>query len=113
MSEHDEHRQDVIRALRDLAGFLDAHPDLPVPWVDARPGRGFEGTDEEERAEVDRIAAILGVQARETSESGTHYEAQREFGDHVVYRVTAITQAEMAAWREHMTHYTGPGRAGE
>jgi hypothetical protein len=112
MGEHDEHRQDAIRALRDLADFLDAHPDLPVPWVDARPGHGLEGTDEEKRAEVDRIAAILGVQAK-MSESGAHYEAERDFGHHVIYRQTAITQAEMAAWREHMAHYAGPSRAGE
>jgi len=105
-------RDDVTRALRDLAGFLDEHPDLPVPWVDARPSQSREGTDGEQRAEVDRIASILGVQAK-VNESGTHYEAERTFGPHVTYRATAITQAEMAAWREHMTHYTGPSRAGE
>jgi hypothetical protein len=92
-------------ALRELADFIDAHPDLPLPT----PGLGAEmhpylsGTDEEQHAEVDRIAAILDVSA--ILNGGTHYEAERLFGDWVSYRVVAIPSARMAQHNALMSYH--------
>jgi hypothetical protein len=89
-----ERRQAVIDGLRELADFLTEHPDVPVgTWTLLYHARG---TDEEKRAEVDRVAAILGVTA---GSPGTpdHYLADREFGG-ITYEALAITD-------EHMRRY--------
>ncbi len=95
-------RSDVVRGLRALADFLDAHPDLPAPWHVDAPAATSRSDDAAERAEVDRIAGILGVPAATTNPKGTHYEAERDFGGGVKYVATAITKAHMAAYNEHM-----------
>ena len=70
-------RDQVIAGLRDLADFLEQHPDVPVNSfttvaysVDnrAEPGK--------RRPEVDRIAEILDVDAADDG----HYRASRMFG---------------------------------
>jgi hypothetical protein len=94
-----DRRAAVIQGLIDLANFLETHPDLPITSVDARPY--IHGTDDEERAEVDRIAAILGQPAGYTSGARTHYEVERDFGGRVHYRATAITAAHMAEYSAH------------
>lgn len=89
-------REQVIAGLRELAQFLEDHPDLPVPHgADASPY--LNGTDEQDRAEVDRIAAILGKTP--VQDTPAHYRVARDFGADVVYRATAITEAHMAEWR--------------
>jgi hypothetical protein len=93
-------REEVVRGLRALADFLEAHPDLPAPWH-IPASASISGSDDAERAEVDRIAAILGVPAT-ANERGTHYGAERDFGGGVKYEATAITQAHMDAYSEHM-----------
>lgn len=95
-------RKDVSRGLRALADFLDAHPDLPI--ASAYVSAGVFGTDEEERADVDRIAGILSVPAT-ADERGTHYEAERDFGGGVKYRATAITRAHMDRYSAHMDQF--------
>ena len=98
MSTSDETRRaEVAAALRALASFIEEHPDLPLPWnVPAAPH--LDGTDEDDRAEVDRIAAILGVAPHQNGPS--HYEVHRDFGARVSYGAVAITEAHMVAWRE-------------
>lgn len=88
-------------ALRELADFIDARPDLPLPrWESVSPS--LQGTDDEDRAEVDRIANILGAAPRVTA--GGHYEVRRLFGgDHlgqygIAYEATAIPAALMEEW---------------
>lgn len=92
-------RAALVQGLIDLAAFLETHPDLPITSVDARPY--IHGTDDEERAEVDRIAAILGQPAKHTNDARTHYEVERDFGGRVHYRATAITAAHMAEYSAH------------
>lgn len=70
-----------VAGLRDLADYLAAHPDVPVP--SAHHTQSFhvfpdQGGEAERRAEVDRVAAVLGTQAAESH--GGHYKAARSFG---------------------------------
>ncbi|TDB86447.1 hypothetical protein E1264_17770 [Actinomadura sp. KC216] len=94
-------RAAFVAGLRELTEFLEAHPDLPLP----RPDLSFsvrEGDDADERAEVDRIAEILGAEPEETADGG-HYTVARSFGP-VTYEAVAITSACMARYRALMTY---------
>ena len=73
-----DRQRSAIAALRELATFLEGHPDAPVgefEFVDLQ--RCVRGPDAEAVAEVDRIAAVLGVTA---SWYTNHYRAVRRFG---------------------------------
>ena len=73
-------RELTIAGLRELADFLEANPDVPVDRYPriyfAVDGSLQDGAGRERRAEVDRIAAALGVEPREAG----HYSASRMFG---------------------------------
>jgi hypothetical protein len=75
------HRAKVVGGLRQLADWLDDHPDLPVApfgWeVNVYPHQDDPAAS---RAEVDRIAATLGTQVADDTGQGGHYRAQRIFG---------------------------------
>jgi hypothetical protein len=79
-----------VAGLRELADFLAAHPDVPVP-----PAYHTQGicefpdgdSDAERRAGVDRAAAALGVRA--AGSWGGHYKASARFGP-VEYAAVAI-----------------------
>ncbi|MGH3377916.1 MAG: hypothetical protein ACRDP6_24600 [Actinoallomurus sp.] len=96
-----EHRQSVIDGLRQLTDFLTEHPDVPV-------GNNWDlmyhawGTDEEKRAEVDRVAALLGVTAGSPN-NPDHYEAERAFGG-VTYGAFAVTDEHMRRYRAASTY---------
>ncbi|WP_067473545.1 hypothetical protein [Actinomadura hibisca] len=95
-------RNAALKGLRDLAGFLESHPDLPGPKSSEYVGPHISGEDEEQkRAEVDRIARILGVEA--TSPVDGHYSASRDFGA-IEYKATAITREHMARYMAWMSY---------
>ncbi|NUW30742.1 hypothetical protein HTZ77_04800 [Nonomuraea sp. SMC257] len=101
-------RAQLIDGLRALADFLDTHPDVPTnSWahvsysVTANDVDG--GSEDAKRAEVGRVAAILGVTPT-LSDSGSHYTALRTFGP-VEFRATAITQEHMAMHEASGTYY--------
>ncbi|MEU6780401.1 hypothetical protein ABZ912_14460 [Nonomuraea angiospora] len=104
-------RVQLIDGLRALADFLDAHPDVPLnSWASVsysvtatNLNTDDRDQDDVERAEVDRVAAILGVTPT-LSDNGSHYTALRTFGP-VEYRATAITQEEMALHRAAGTYH--------
>jgi hypothetical protein len=86
-----------VAGLRDLADFLAAHPDLPVPRVyctDVINVFPEGGTDAERRAGVDRAAGVLGVPAADTH--GGHYRAARSFGP-IAYALVMIPRDDQAA----------------
>jgi len=82
-------REMLISGLRGLADFLESDPEMPAasyPIVYTFPPKGDWALM---CAEVDAIAARLGVTASETC---GHYVATRSFGP-VSYRAVAIPQA--------------------
>jgi hypothetical protein len=86
-----------VAGLRDLAGFLEGHPDVPVPpaYHEAVIHEFPDGdTDEQRRAGVDQAAEAMGVPAAETR-SG-HYKASLRFGP-VGYEIVAIPAERRAA----------------
>jgi hypothetical protein len=99
-----DQRAALVAGLRELADFIEAHPDLPVPetFTETRVEPHLHGTDEEDRAEVDRIAAIIGA-VPETTRGG-HYQVSRKFGGGVTYRAIAIPNQEMARWGALMSY---------
>ncbi|MEV4473257.1 hypothetical protein [Nonomuraea sp. NPDC049504] len=93
----DAHRGRFVEALRGLADFLDRNPDLPVPRyapvrMSVHPLYDTDAaTEADALAEVERIAAVLGVTIR--SEAG-HHIACLDFGL-VAYEAVLVTQAAM------------------
>ncbi|MFB4306911.1 hypothetical protein [Actinomadura sp. GTD37] len=87
-----EKRTAIIQGYRDLLDYLENHPEIPInEYYNEVSVSINDGTDQEERAEVDRIAAALGV----TATGDSHYRARRAFGP-VEYKAAAITRAWMS-----------------
>lgn len=82
-----EERAWFIAGLRELADFLDSNPETPTPLDATVHVFPPEGSDTENRAEIDVIASYLFTQAYKTR--GGHYVASRFFGP-VEYRAVAI-----------------------
>lgn len=80
-------RAALIDGLRGLADYLESNPEVPAPiysdLLTFPPEAEWAGM----RAEIDVIAALLGVTAGEPY--GEHYVASRYFGP-VEYRAVAI-----------------------
>ncbi|GAA4484442.1 hypothetical protein GCM10023191_007610 [Actinoallomurus oryzae] len=92
------HRTEFIVGLQALADYLDTNPAVPVPEFSIEVLVHARGTDEVASAEVDRVAALLGVAVRDDTARGGHYKAIRTFGP-VEYRCLAIPAAVMAVHR--------------
>ena len=91
MSHHanSEERRRLIVGLRDLAEFLDQHPQVPAPvraYVMVFPP---DRSDAEMFAEIDAIAGQVGATASDAGSPRGHYTAVRSFGP-VEYRAVAI-----------------------
>ena len=84
-----EERGRFTTGLRELADFLDQNPEVPVPWRADVIVFPAEGTDAEMFAEIDVIAAQIGVTASDADSPSGHYSAVRDFGP-VQYRAVAI-----------------------
>jgi hypothetical protein len=104
------HADDTARArglagLRQLADYLDAHPDIPVPehgW-DLLAFARDKADDTVGRAETDHVAALLGVQVRDDTPTGGHYTAARSFGP-VRYEFIHIPARQRALYYAHMSY---------
>jgi hypothetical protein len=98
-------RSKAITGLRQLADYLEAHPAIPVApfgW-DLHIYTDRDEDDAAARAEVDRIAAVLGVQVRDDTGRGGHYMAARTFGL-ISYAAVHIPTRQMAEHRALMTY---------
>ncbi|MFC5186417.1 hypothetical protein [Actinomadura harenae] len=84
----------VAGGLRNLASLIERRMDLPVPMRVEIHYPVIGDTDDAERAEIDRIAAILG-ETPEYQYNGHHYTVTHEMGP-VAYVATAITREYMA-----------------
>ncbi|MGI5224745.1 hypothetical protein [Actinoallomurus sp. CA-142502] len=97
------HRTEFINGLHALADYLDTNPALPVPAFHTEVLIHIRGTDSEQRAEVDRLAALLGVSTVDRTDTGGHYTATRAFGP-VEYRCVAVPSAVRAAFNAGMSY---------
>ncbi|MFI7230625.1 hypothetical protein ACIBO5_46090 [Nonomuraea angiospora] len=89
-------RDALIAGLIALAGFLKAHPEVPVSVapviIRAFPANG---PDHQMRAEVDKVAALLGTEIDPDHLPHGHYMTAIDFGP-VRYEFTAILAAVRA-----------------
>jgi hypothetical protein len=107
------HRAKVTSGLRQLADWLDAHPDVPVsPYGWDLSIYPQHDDDAARAAEVDRIATILGVTVTDQTSQGGHYTAARTFGL-ITYEAVHIPRRQRDACKALMS-YSGcfdPARA--
>ncbi|MEV0314535.1 hypothetical protein [Nonomuraea fuscirosea] len=101
-------RSEFIAGLRELAQFLADNPKVPVPSFARSILLHAKGdNDEQKRAVVDRVAALLGSAAS----GDDHYKAVREFGP-LSYEVLAINSQHRRDY-EALMSYAGAVSAGE
>jgi len=84
-----EERRRLIAGLRELAEFLDQHPQVPAPARADVMVFPPDGTDADMFAEIDAIAGQIGATASDADSPRGHYSAVRSFGP-VEYRAIAI-----------------------
>jgi hypothetical protein len=93
-------RTQTISGLRALADFLENNPAVPVSEFGWEVSHYPEGTDQEQKAEVDRIAALLSV----APDNRRHYMASKTFG-RITYRAVHIPARRMAAYDALMSYH--------
>ena len=99
-----DHRTATIAGLRALADFLEATPDLPVPWGAVSITYFADRTDDAGmRAEIDRVAGLLGTEIDPARLPFSHYRTGLDFGP-VRYEAIAILAAARAR-QEAITSY--------
>jgi hypothetical protein len=98
-------RARFIRDLRQLADYLDTHPDIPVPVHGTTVLVHADSTDSTGIAQVNAIAEQLGTPVQDDTAEGGHYLTERDFNS-VGYRVVAIPDA---ARQRHLAHYSYSG----
>jgi hypothetical protein len=84
-------RTALIGGLRALADYLESNPEVPAPIYATVHAFPTDGDWAVMRAEIDAIAAPLGVIAHRTA--GGHYVAARSFGP-VEYRAVVIPRRD-------------------
>jgi hypothetical protein len=97
-------RTQIINGLRQLADYLQDHPGVPINeygW----DLHAFAITDNDlaGRADVDKIASALGVQARDDTADGGHYTASKTFG-RITYEFIHVTARRRAAHQALMSY---------
>ncbi len=98
-------RPGVIRGLRQLAALLESCPGIPAPYTLDVLVFPPDGTDTDICAEVDRIAALLGVAVQDATAQHAHYTASKSFGP-VTYRAVAIP-SRIRAYHDARNSYAG------
>ena len=83
-------RARFIRALRELADYLDRHPAIPVPKTGETITLHASCADYGGRAQVDQIARLLDVGICDETARGGHYWVIRQFGP-IGYEIVAIS----------------------
>ncbi|MCP2341626.1 hypothetical protein [Actinomadura rupiterrae] len=97
----------VAGGLRNLASLIERRMDLPVPRNVEISYSVIADSDEDARAEVDRIAGILG-ETPGYPYGDSHYIVTHDFGP-VTYAAVAITREYMDRYRAEMeAEYSDP-----
>ncbi|MBF8186252.1 hypothetical protein ITP53_10940 [Nonomuraea sp. K274] len=91
-----DHRRALINGLLNLAIFLETHPDVPIS-ISPVAIRAFpaKGPDDQMRAEVEKVAALLGTEIDPAHVPHGHYMTGIDFGP-VHYEFIAILAAARA-----------------
>ena len=97
-------RGQYIAGLRELADFLDAHPDVPVPLYGTTITVNADSTDTGGKAQVDAAAEQLGTPVHDDTDDSGHYSTIRAFG-RIGYDIVAISDASYARYLAHSTYY--------
>ena len=93
-----------IRALRELADYLDRHPAIPVPKYGVRLTLSASSAEGGGRAQFDRLAKLMDSDINDETGRGGHYWAVRNFGP-IGYEIVAIPELAMARHRAADTYY--------
>jgi hypothetical protein len=93
-------RPALVAGLRALADLLEARPDIPTPRSTTVHHFVPDAGDVEMRAEIDRLAALLGSHV---NGEGGHYTTSLSFGP-VEYRAVAILAEPRARYAAHDTY---------
>jgi hypothetical protein len=96
-------RSNFITGLRQLADYLDTHPDVPVPPYGDRIDVHADSTDNGGKAQVDAMAEKLGTPVQDDTAEGGHYRTVREFGS-IAYVVVAIPDVSYARYLAHNSY---------
>ncbi|WP_055480397.1 hypothetical protein [Sphaerimonospora mesophila] len=83
-------RAEFIAGLRRLAAFLADNPKVPVPTYGAEISVHAQGSDDDQRAAVDRVADLIGSPASD----GIDYITARDFGP-ITYQAVADSRERM------------------
>lgn len=89
-------RAEFIAGLRRLAAFLADNPKVPVPAYGVEISVHALGSDDDQRAAVDRVAELIGSPASD----GIDYITARDFGP-ITYRAVAVSSEhtrDLDAW---------------
>jgi hypothetical protein len=99
-----EYRERFIAGLRELADFLLAHPDVPLPSGDLRGGP--VGNDDGHcMADVATVAAALGVEVTYLADDPQYPQAIRKFGP--VWYVWRTALSKAMAHHDALMSYSG------
>lgn len=98
-----EERSGLISGLRELADFLEQNPEAPAPrWADLMVFPPAS-TDQEMKAGIDMIAALIGADIEDDTADDGHYATGRGFGA-VQYRAIGIPARWHALRRAQMSY---------
>jgi hypothetical protein len=97
-------RAEFINGLRQLADFLDTHPDVPVPPYGTTIDVHAESTENGGKDEVNAVADQLGVPVLDDTAEGGHYRAMRDFSS-VGYCAVAIPDASYQRYLADKTYW--------
>lgn len=96
-------RYEFITGLRQLADYLDAHPELPVPLYGHDVTIHVDALETGGREQVNQIADLIGLGV-DLASTDTHYYTERRTFGPVAYCAVSISDESMARY-EAMTTY--------
>ncbi|MFF0310570.1 hypothetical protein ACFYSC_24325 [Streptosporangium sp. NPDC004379] len=102
MATTNDHRANLARGLVSLAVFTLTHQDVPVP-SHVTVTHYAKGSDEEIRAEIDRIAALLGTETSPGDAEHGHYTTAVSFGP-VTYQAVGILAAARTRYQAQTSY---------
>lgn len=96
----EQHRRELVAGLRELADFLEQHPDVPAPYRAHAQISVFGEADDEVFADARRIAGLVGATVNEDM---MRLRAERTFGGYVDLVVHAQSTTSRQLWQTAMT----------